>query len=970
MRPLLLLIYLCLVSSLSVASEKSYAPAVITKNVVSSQSVQSGVFSGWHTMRADDFDGYGLLWGNPVPVSIKNADLLASTILSELKITGEFSLVKQNSTPTREYHIYREMRVDLPVIGGRLNLALNKRQELTRISYTTFQSWPSTGTFVLSPFVAASYLQTDLEHTNWQVVDSQSFACWYPDVARHELRAAYWLKIAGPQPHQRHAGIVDATNGEILLEWSGIAHDVINLTVQSPHWQPYDHSPVVDSPCLYQNVRINGTNYVTDEHGVIATEAGNQAATLASLSGLYVEVGEHEESNTPDRAFTFTAPFDNETLFWTTDHASRPALNLFYHTVFIHDWVKALDNDYDALDYPMPAIANYGGNYDNAFWNGWGTYYGGGMNYGNFGMYSDVIYHEYEHGVTDGIYPDDMLPYVDQPGALNEAWSDYFACSINGDPLMGDWLTGNGQSNFRDLESSMVYPRNWVGEVHGDSPFISAPLWKVRRDLGVSYADSLAHFARYGLSELFFDYFVDVLETDDTDGNLENGTPNDVVIYDAFGVHGIGPGIKPNYIMRNLQIDDTGGNNNGMVEAGESIEITFELVNDVLLFPPAATNVSLLATTEDNTISLSSSALPLGTIGPRDTVSVGPIAMTIAANAADHWGVISLLISSDQSEEPIEFPLEFTIGVPKLHIITRSLESDVHEFVTGTLRDMDQIYQFRPLAFNQQLDITALPDTGIVLWLSGDGLESGLTANDRDVLTTHVVNGGRVVMSGKNILEGIVGTGFAQDILGVDIAGFSRIRMASVLSYPFITGETYLLTGSGGAANQDSMTILLPLEGSTTVLRYGPVGNNIAGVTGPHNGRTLVLGFGIEAVADNNPIGNESRTEFLTRILEWGGFPSAIDVEQDKAWQPGDFQLETAYPNPFNSSVRLHYSIGTARDARLYVYDVLGREVHSTSLSSASTSYTWQPSMASGVYFAVLKSGTQVTTPQKLLLLR
>lgn len=969
MRPHLLL-FLLVILAQDLLAATSYAPAGIAADLSSSAPLQSGRFTGWQSVRSSDNSDYALHWGTPLNVNASSVSSLASIVARELGLRAQYRLIAQNSSPTRDYLIYRELRGTLPVVGGRLNLSQNKAGQLTRVSYTSFQDWPETSGFSLPVESARDFLVANLEPAQWQLVDSQSFACWYPDAALRELRAAWWIRVAGQLPHQRNAGIVDATTGEILLEWSGIAHDVLDLSVSSPYWQPYDHSPTESAPCLYQRVLVNGNIHLTDNTGVLSVEAGNQATVTASLRGAYVEVGEHEEGNTPQKTQVYSAPFDNNSLTWTTDDASRPALNLYYHTVFIHDWVKALDNEYDALDYPMPAVANYGGNYDNAFWNGWGTYYGGGMNYGNFGMFSDVIYHEYQHGVTDGIYPDDMLPYIDQPGALNEAWSDYFACSINDDPLMGDWLTGNGQSNFRDLESSMVFPRNWVGEVHGDSPFISAPLWKIRRDLGVGYADTLAHFARYGLSELFFDYFLDVLETDDTDGNLENGTPNDDVIYDAFGRHGIGPGITPNYVIHNLIIDDSQGNNNGMVEAGESVEISFELVNDVMLFPPAATNVNLTATTEDNTISLSSSPFALGTIGPRDTVMVGPILMSIAAGAEDHWGVISFEISSDQSDQPIVFPLEFTIGVPKLHVVTRALQTDVHKFVTGTLRDMDKIFVFHRLENNQQLNIETLPDTGIVLWLSGDNIGSGLTTNDRAVLSAHVNTGGRLVMSGKNILEGIEGSAFAQDILGVDIAGRSRIRMASVIGAPFIEGETYLLTGSGGAANQDSMTILFPLDGTTPVLRFGPAGNNIAGTVSPGTGRAMVLGFGIEAVADNNPIGNESRTEFLTRLLEWGGFPTAANPGHTPVWQPENFTLQAAYPNPFNSSVRLEYNLGAARDAKLVIFDVLGREVLSTPLSTSSSSFTWQPQSSSGVYFAVLKSERQTSSPVKLLLLR
>lgn len=109
----------------------------------------------------------------------------------------------------------------------------------------------------------------------------------------------------------------------------------------------------------------------------------------------------------------------------------------------------------------------------------------------------------------------------------------------------GEWLTGNAHQALRNLENIMVFLRA-TGRAKCTATARSFP-----RRCGfcavscISYADSLTHYARYAL-ELFDDYFVGVLETDDVDGDLSNGTPNDVAIYGAFGRHGIGPGLAPN----------------------------------------------------------------------------------------------------------------------------------------------------------------------------------------------------------------------------------------------------------------------------------------------------------------------------------------------------------------------------------------------------------------------------------------
>lgn len=946
-----------------------YIASKLATSFVNSTSVTDGVFSGWRVMRSSEDASTVLLWGQPVSLGRRSPEEIVTVVQRELSLDSEFELVANNRTPARTYLVYRQIVQGHPVLSGRLDIALNRQGEVSRVRVSDFSEWRVAATHKLSQFVAGDYLAVTLEPANWQVENDATFACWYPDLATRSLRPAYWLKLAGPLPHQRHVGFVDAGNGEIILEWSGIAHDVFNLSMELPYWQPYDHSPVSFGPCAFQNVSINNTSYVTSLSGTVSTEAGSHADVINSLTGTYVWVTNDDTGEESLRASQWSAPFGPVNWNWTTDDATRPELNLYYHTEFVHDWYKVLDPAYNALDYPMPAVANYGSSYDNAFWNGYGTYYGSGSTYGNFAMFSDVIYHEYNHGVTDGVYPEGMLPYTGQSGAMNEAWSDYFACTINNDPLMGEWLTGNPNSSLRNLESTIRFPQNWVGQVHTDSPFISAPLWRLRNWLGAGYTDSLGHFARYALSETFFDYLVAVLEADDLDGDLTNGTPHDAEIYEAFGRSGIGPGTAPHFQIQSIVFDD-GQSGNGLLEAGETAALTFTLFNDVELFPPAAANVQLNASVNDPLLSLNNATFNLGTLGPRDSMTIGPVQVSVAGNSHDHWGVIHLSISADQLEFPFETSLEFTIGIPKLNVLTRDMSSDVDKYVTGTLREMDRIYEHKRVAPGSTLDLSLLPDTGMVIWLSGNLVNSGLTAEDQTVLENFVTGGGRLVMSGKRILGGLEGRDFAREFLGVDDNGVSRIRMTTTIASPFPPDESYLLTGSGGAANQDSMTILQLVGEADAVLRYGPAGANYAGIVGPVSQRTLVLGFGMEAVADNTPIGNRPRSEFLAHILEWAGQPMSTPEFDSPALAPNDFALKAAYPNPFNSSVRIEFTIGSAREASLLIYDVLGREVHRTMLTSLIGSYDWTPTLASGVYFAVLHSAQQITPPQKLLLMR
>jgi Zn-dependent metalloprotease len=217
-------------------------------------------------------------------------------------------------------------------------------------------------------------------------------------------------------------------------------------------------------------------------------------------------------------------------------------VNVFHHMNVARDSLKSFDPAFTGMDHKVPAVVRYGTNYANAFWDGEGLYFGEGddATVRNPALFADVIYHEFNHGATHQIYPPTMLPYTGEPGALDEAWSDYFACAITGEPLIGDGGFLVGQPWMRNLDNALRFPDDWLGEVHEDSRIVSGALWDLRKALGPAAANRLIHFARFNLPQSFSELYEDMLLTDDNNANLSDGTPNMTAIAQAFGEHGIG----------------------------------------------------------------------------------------------------------------------------------------------------------------------------------------------------------------------------------------------------------------------------------------------------------------------------------------------------------------------------------------------------------------------------------------------
>ena len=105
-------------------------------------------------------------------------------------------------------------------------------------------------------------------------------------------------------------------------------------------------------------------------------------------------------------------------------------------------------NSIDGRGMEIDSSVHYGVRYDNAFWDGAQMVYGDGDGqlFQRFTIAVDVIGHELTHGVTDA---EAALEYHDQPGALNESFSDVFGSlvkqrSLGQTAAEADWIIGEG----------------------------------------------------------------------------------------------------------------------------------------------------------------------------------------------------------------------------------------------------------------------------------------------------------------------------------------------------------------------------------------------------------------------------------------------------------------------------------------------------------------------------------------------
>ncbi|RPI01595.1 MAG: T9SS C-terminal target domain-containing protein, partial [Ignavibacteriae bacterium] len=148
-------------------------------------------------------------------------------------------------------------------------------------------------------------------------------------------------------------------------------------------------------------------------------------------------------------------------------------------------------------------------------------------------------------------------------------------------------------------------------------------------------------------------------------------------------------------------------------------------------------------------------------------------------------------------------------------------------------------------------------------------------------------------------------------------------------------------------------------------------------ITGSHNWSSAAEQENDEntLIIHSGEIARQYVQEFSKRYKESGGTGSVTAVTQLDAPVPTRYELSQNFPNPFNPTTSIRFTIpagDTHRAVSLRVFDMLGREVAvlvNAEKSAGSYQVDWNAaSMSSGIYFYQLRAGSDIRTKSMLLL--
>ncbi|HEX8294053.1 MAG TPA: M36 family metallopeptidase [Pyrinomonadaceae bacterium] len=381
---------------------------------------------------------------------------------------------------------------------------------------------------------------------------------------KDEARLA-WHVYAEVGPEEWYETLVDAHTGELLLRHNLYAHQAQGTV--------YTEAPDKGARALVSFVGDTGINTAAGWMGTSTVTTGNNveayldrnadnAADTTSGNGL-----SSGHASAADQNFTF--PFDTTLAPTTATNQAAVVTNLFYYNNVMHDFSYNLGFTETARNFQTNNYGRGGTGNDSVRAE---AQDGSGTNNANFAtppdgqrprmqqyiftspnpdrdssVDGDVVFHEYGHGISNRLIGNGSTALSGtQSGAMGEGWSDYWACTMNGDGAVGEYSTGNPAGIRRaayTVPAAAVhdsYADVCAGgcQVHRDGEVWAATLWDLRTQLGAGVTDLLVlNGMKFTPTRPSFLNARDgILQADQ---NL-NGGANRCAIWTVFARHGMG----------------------------------------------------------------------------------------------------------------------------------------------------------------------------------------------------------------------------------------------------------------------------------------------------------------------------------------------------------------------------------------------------------------------------------------------
>ena len=414
------------------------------------------------------------------------------------------------------HYTFQQIHDGIPVEGGIYKVHMQDGRVVTmngrifRIAQKGLNPMPETSGLgiAVNAVPAERYVWESAAEVNaLRYATGKPFATFFPEgelvwmrnkgnQSAEAVRLAWKYDVFASKPVQRADVYVDALTGEVIFQNSKIHH--MDVTGSAMTFYSGTQSIVTDSFAGGYRLREAGRAAGVETYNMqFGTDYG-QAVDFLDTDNVWNNVNPNYDQAATDGHWGAEMTFD----YYMQRHGR---------------------SSFDGLGSKLLSYIHFSQNYSNAFWDGIRMTYGSGGGNSRPFCSLDVVGHEFSHGVTG---TSAGLIYQDEPGALNESFSDIFGASIEffARPNDANWSIGEDLGGIRNMANPSLF--NNPDTYHGS-------YWVTG-----SFDNGGVHF-NSGVQNFWY-----VLLSDGGSGTNDNG--------DAYSVSGISIDTASRIAFRNL----------------------------------------------------------------------------------------------------------------------------------------------------------------------------------------------------------------------------------------------------------------------------------------------------------------------------------------------------------------------------------------------------------------------------------
>ena len=458
--------------------------------------------------------------------------------------------------------------------------------------------------------------------------------------------------------------------------------------------------------------------------------------------------------------------------------------------------------------------------------------------------------------------------------------------------------------------------------------------------------------------------------------------------------------IDDDLLYHGYKLDDSNGNNNGYLEAGETGNVILSITN----LGDYISEIKATLTSPDPDVSVLNSVSYYRNVHEEETVNNydNAFSLSLSPNTEPHPVYCTLNLQADNGYAVNHDFIVLMDNISILVVDDSRGETDtsgvrLYDYYTKALDDIEFInYDIWDISAKGIPNQAILFEYGTVIWFTGSQRYT-LTDFEQRQVSSFLNHGGRLFLSGQNLGYDLWygGTRASKEFYTNYL--HAKFIQSGISDHPLpvvllagIEGETisetfrpfFYASEGDGAYNQLQPSIIEPDEYAVPIFNYFGTGlyDKNAAIKYEGNYKLVYLAFSFEAINDyatRRPV----RSEVMKNIIDWlhGEMVTTVSHENfNNDLVPQDFVLEQNYPNPFNNSTSIEFLLNKPMHARLTIFDILGREVDvlaDQQLPAGKHRYQWNGKdtigwdVSSGIYFYRFECENNVET-RKMVYIR